>query len=64
VKQKRLSNSLPFRNRPTFGEKMGRETRFFGEKRRLIFPIFRLERGKKKSDPIEGVGLSFFVGAA
>jgi len=52
VKQKRLSNSLPFRNRPTFGEKMGRKTRFFGEKRRLIFLIFRLEKGKKKSDPI------------
>jgi hypothetical protein len=40
---------------------MGRKTRFFGEKRRLIFPIFRLEKGKKKSDPVEGIGLSFLL---
>jgi len=41
-----------FRDWITFGEKMGRKTRFFCEKRRRIFPIFRLEKGKKKSDPI------------
>ena len=26
--------------------------------------IFQLKKGKKKSDPTEGIGLSFFVGAA
>jgi hypothetical protein len=40
-----------FRDWITIGEKTGRKTRFFGEKRRLIFLIFRLEKGKKNPTP-------------
>jgi hypothetical protein len=40
---------------------MARKTAFLGEKLLRKTLIFHLKKGKKKSDPIEGIGLSFLL---